>query len=378
MTDRMAGRRPDIAVVGAGIVGSACAMELARRGRSVVLVEAVDVASDTSCRAMGHVGVYDDSPGQIAITRYARGLWDEIAPELPPEVEFARRGALWVAPNEDDMAEVERKSETYARANVDARVVDGRTLAEMEPNLRPGLPGALFVPGDIVLDATGATRFFARRAESFGAELRLKARVRSIREGGVTLTDGGEVRADGVVVAAGWQVNKLLPHVPVRPRKGHIILTAPRPGYVRHQVSEVGYVRGAATRTNESITFAFQPRANGQYMIGATRQYVGESADVESRIIDGLLARARLFLPDIDTLAIERTWTGFRPAGPDSLPFIGPLPGRNRTWIAGAHEGIGITTSIATGRMIADLVEGRTPEIPVEPYRPDRAIPVAS
>jgi glycine/D-amino acid oxidase-like deaminating enzyme len=367
--------RRDVIVVGAGIVGCACAAEIARSGRSVILAEAVDVASDTSCRAMGHVGVYDDNSAQIVLTRYARRLWEEIAPELPPEVEFVRRGALWVAPTEEEMAEVEAKERVYRDARVEARVVDTRTLHEMEPNLNPDLPGALFVPGDIVVDATESTRFLARRAQSFGAEIRVGTRVRTVAPDGVVLEDGSEWRAETVVVAAGWQVAKLLPQVPVRPRKGHIALTEPRPGFVRHQVSEVGYVRGADAANPEVITFSFQPRTSGRYLIGATRQYVGESAEVEPRIIEALLTRARRFLPDVDRLKIERTWTGFRPAGPDAVPLIGPLPGQPGTILAAAHEGIGITTALATGHLVADLVAGSPTEIPVEPYLPSRLSP---
>ena len=352
-------------------------MELAQRGRSVTVLEAVDVASDSSCRAMGHVGVYDDNPAQISLTRYARELWERISPELPPEVEFVRRGALWVAASDEEMAEVEAKERVYRSAGVEAHSVDRRTLHEMEPHLSPDLPGALFVPGDIVLDATEATRFLARRAVSAGATLRIGSRVRSIESDGVVLTDGTRWTAETVVVAAGWQVAKILPGIPVRPRKGHIALTEPRPGYVRHQVSEIGYVRGADAANPEVITFSFQPRSSGKYLLGATRQYVGEAAEVEPRILEALLVRARRFLPDVDRLKIERTWTGFRPAGPDAVPLIGPAPGLPRTIVAAAHEGIGITTALATGHLVADLIVGDVPAIPIQPFLPDRLRPGA-
>lgn len=364
--------RPDVLVVGAGIIGSACALELVRRNHAVLVLEAVDVASDTSCKAMGHLGVYDDSETQLALTKFARGLWEEIAPELSPGVEYVRRGALWVAATEEEMAEVEQKATTYARAGVEARVVDAATLHEMEPNLRRGLPGALHVPGDIVVDAAEATRFLARRAQELGAEIRTRTPVRTVFPDGVALKDGTKITAPRVVVATGWQVPNLIPSVPVRPRKGHIALTAPRPGFVRHQVSEVGYVRGAQPENDEVITFSFQPRTSGRYLIGATRQYVGSSTEVEPRVIDRLLARAREFLPEIDGIGIERTWAGLRPAGPDAVPVIGPVPGQPSVLLAAAHEGIGITTCLATGRLIGELIDGRPPSIPLEPYRPER------
>jgi D-hydroxyproline dehydrogenase subunit beta len=370
----MSSPRYDVAVVGAGIIGGACAAELARGGMSVLLVEAVDVASDTSCRAMGHVGVYDDSPAQLALTRFACQLWKEAAPELPREVEYVRRGALWLAQTPEDMEEVERKHEIYSTAGVETRVVDSPTLAGMEPNLRPDLPGALYVPSDVVLDAAEATRYLVRRAVADGAELRIRTKVRGLTEQGLQLADGTEVAAQRVVLATGWQAPRLLPRLPIRPRKGHIALTAPRPDYVRHQLSEVGYVRGAQPERTESITFSFQPRTNGKYLIGATRQYVGESTSVDPEIVRRLLSRASEFLPDASRLTIERTWAGLRPAGPDAVPILGPMPGRPNLLLAVAHEGIGITTSIATGRLISEMVDGRAPSIPIEPYLPDRLV----
>jgi glycine/D-amino acid oxidase-like deaminating enzyme len=125
------------------------------------------------------------------------------------------------------------------------------------------------------------------------------------------------------------------------------------------------------------ITFSFQPRSSGKYLLGATRQYVGEAAEVEPRILEALLVRARRFLPDVDRLKIERTWTGFRPAGPDAVPLIGPAPGLPRTIVAAAHEGIGITTALATGHLVADLIVGDVPAIPIQPFLPDRLRPGA-
>jgi glycine/D-amino acid oxidase-like deaminating enzyme len=365
-------RRFDVVVVGAGIIGGACAMELAGVGKSVLILEAVDVASDTSCRAMGHVGVYDDSPAQLTLTRFACQLWAELAPELPSEVEFVRRGALWVAREASEMEEVERKRAIYSAAGVDARVVDSGTLSEMEPNLTPGLPGALYVPGDVVLDAAEATRYLVRKAQALGAELRTRTAVTALGKDAVDLADGSSVRCERVVLATGWQAPRLLPSLPIRPRKGHIALTVPRPGFVRHQLSEVGYVRGAQPENTESITFSFQPRTNGRYLIGATRQYVGDWTEVDPLVIERLLARAKEFLPTLDQIEIERTWAGLRPAGPDAVPIIGPVPGNPRLVLAAAHEGIGITTSIATGRLVAEIVDGRPPSIPLGPYLPER------
>lgn len=344
-------------------------MELARAGRSVVLLEATGIASDTSCRAMGHVGVYDDSPAQLALSKYGVDCWNELAPDLPPEVEYVRRGALWIAAEEEEMAEAEAKLRRYRASGVEAHLVDARELGEMEPNLRRGLPGALHVPGDIVLDAAEATRYLALAAQKLGAKVRVPARVRELTEAGPVLSNGERVAAEHTVLATGWQAPTLRPGLPIRPRKGHIALMAPRPGFAHHQLSEISYVHGARPEANDVISFSLQPRTSGRYLLGATRQYVGTGTEVDPRVIEKLLARARRFMPDIDQLSIERTWAGLRPAGLGTVPIIGRDPERPGLVLAVAHEGIGITTSVATGRIVTDLITGRGPSVPVEPFQ---------
>ncbi|HXW67905.1 MAG TPA: FAD-dependent oxidoreductase [Thermoplasmata archaeon] len=368
----MASPRYDVAVVGAGIVGGACAREIARAGRSVVLLEAGEPGRETSCRAMGHVGVYDDNPAQLALTRLALELWAKEAPRLPPEVEYVRRGSLWIATSEEEMAEVAAKEARFRAHGVEAESIDGARLHELEPNLRADLPGACWVAGDVVLDAAEATHYLLREAVSAGAELRGGAHVRSLGPEGVVLDDGTRVASDRIVLAAGWQAPRLMPQLPIRPRKGHIALIAPRPGFVRHQLSEIGYVRDTEASRDDVISFSFQPRTSGRYLLGATRQYVGESLEVDPRVIERLLARAREFLPEFDRLTVERTWAGLRPAGPDSIPILGRVPARPWLFLAAAHEGIGITTSIATGRIVADLIDGRLPPLDPRPFLPDR------
>jgi glycine/D-amino acid oxidase-like deaminating enzyme len=80
-------------------------------------------------------------------------------------------------------------------------------------------------------------------------------------------------------------------------------------------------------------------------------------------------------LPDLDRLTALRAWTGFRPATPDKLPYIGPFTGNRKIWLATGHEGLGITTSLGTGRLLADLILNRPAEIPSAPYSPARALP---
>ncbi len=363
----------DTIVVGAGIIGCATARELARTGRRVGVVEAGgSVAADTSCRAMGHLGIYDESEAQLALSVLARTCWDEMAERLPPSVEYVRRGSLWVASTVEEYEEADRRLERLRRHGIEAELLDRSALYRVEPHVAPGLAGGLRVPGDAVIDTTGATEFLAEEARRAGAEIRTGAPVSRLEPEAVVLADGSVVRASRIVVAAGWQSPRLIPELPVRPRKGHIARTVPRPGWIRHNLSEIGYMAETRPTAGDSISMVVQPRANGQYLLGATRQYAGSSLDVDPAVIENLLRVIHRFVPGFSDLAIEKTWTGLRPAGPDSVPILGPWPACPSWIIATGHEGIGITTSLATARLVREMLDGSPPSIPLEPYSPRR------
>ncbi len=132
----------DILIVGAGIIGAAAARELARAGMRVGIVEANFAGGGITAAGMGHVVVMDDSPAQLALTAYSRSLWLEDAPHFPAGVEYESRGTIWVAADDEEMAQVYAKKKTYAEAGVAAQVMDARALAQAEPNLRSGVAGA--------------------------------------------------------------------------------------------------------------------------------------------------------------------------------------------------------------------------------------------
>ena len=119
----------DVVIAGAGIVGAACAAEFAAAGLRVAVVEPSAVGGGATAAGMGHVVVMDDSEAQFALTRHSQQLWDELVPALPPDVQFYRCGTLWVAADDEEMAEVRRKEAYYSARSVPVEVLDSRELA---------------------------------------------------------------------------------------------------------------------------------------------------------------------------------------------------------------------------------------------------------
>jgi len=359
-------------IVGAGIVGAACADQLARRGMRVAIVDREILGAGATAAGMGHIVVMDDSEAQFSLTRYSQILWQELGSELPEDVEYEQCGTIWIAADDEEMAEVWRKREYYNKRGVPTEVLDTQTLQRLEPNLGPMAAG-LLVPEDAVLYPPCAARFLSERAQAHGARLLLGDSVAQVGQGRVHLTNGLQLAAEFIVNAAGDCAPDLMPGLEIRKRKGHLVITDRYPGFIRHQLVELGYLKSSHSVTSDSVAFNVQPRRSGQVLIGSSRQYGAEHKEIDNESLMRMLKRAQEYIPCLMQLSAVRTWTGFRAATPDKLPLIGPWPADKTLFLAAGHEGLGITTSLGTAKLLADHITGAKPEIPIEPYLPSRA-----
>jgi glycine/D-amino acid oxidase-like deaminating enzyme len=255
-------------------------------------------------------------------------------------------------------------------------VLDPRALRQLEPNLREGLAGGLLVAEDIVVNPPCAARFLMERAQKHGAEIRMGTSVVQMGQGRVRLSNGAEIEGGIIVNAAGAWAPELTSGVAIKKRKGHLVITERNPdsAFLRHQLVELGYLKSAHSVAGDSVAFNVQPRRSGQILIGSSRQYGAEHRDVDQEILARMLARAREYMPGLGAISTVRAWTGFRAATPDKLPLIGPWPGDPSIFLATGHEGLGITTSLGTARILVDPITGTKSEIPIEPYWPSRAV----
>jgi len=372
----MSAETHDVVIVGAGIVGAACAHECAQFGMRVAIIDQNAIGGGATAAGMGHIVVMDDSDAQFALTRYSQMLWQELRPELPKDVEYEQCGTIWVAADEMEMAEVRRKCRYYSERGVSLEVLNPSDLEGLEPNLRKGMAGGLLVSDDAVLYPPCAARFLIDRAQNKGAKLFSAATVTRIGKGEAQLVNGTRFSAARIVNAAGTWAPALTPGIAVKKRKGHLVITDRYPGFVRHQLVELGYLKSAHSISADSVAFNVQPRQTGQLLIGSSRQYGAEHKEVDSDVLGRMLDRAHQYLPTLGQISAIRVWTGFRAATPDKLPLIGPWPDDSTIYLATGHEGLGITTSLATARLLVDQITGRTTPIPFEPYLPARsAIP---
>ncbi|WP_206956466.1 NAD(P)/FAD-dependent oxidoreductase [Trinickia acidisoli] len=370
----------DAVVIGAGIVGAACAAELAAQGMTVEVLDTAGIGGGATAAGMGHIVVMNDSPAELALSRYSRELWLALAPSLRSADAFSRCGTLWVAADAEEWAAACALRHALAGANVDAELLDAATLRECEPALAVPMAGALLVPDDAIVYAPRTAQWLLEH--SLGARnirVRSGCEVTKLASGEARLANGEVVHGGLIVVANGLFAQRLVPWLPIVPKKGHLLITDRYPDYLHHQVLELGYIKSAHQTQGASVAFNAQPRPTGQVLLGSSRQFDTIDPAVEWPVLARMIERAARYLPAFSSLNAIRAWTGFRAATPDGLPIIGPagdaLPG---VWVAAGHEGLGVTTSLATAKLLAAQIAGTRAAIDAAPYRVDRFAAEAS
>ncbi|MFF0629560.1 NAD(P)/FAD-dependent oxidoreductase [Streptomyces sp. NPDC004296] len=373
---------PDLLVIGAGVVGAACAYYAARCGLSVTVLDRGPVAGGTTGGGEGNLLVSDKEPGpELELALYSARLWRELAEVLPARIEYEPKGGLVVASGEEGLAALRDFAARQATAGVTAEAVPAERLRDLEPHLAPGLAGGVHYPQDAqVQPALAAAQLL--RAGGDRVRLRLGEEVTGLLSGargevrGVR-TPSGDLHAPYVVNAAGTWGGELARlagvRLPVRPRRGFVLVTEPLPRVVRRKVYAADYVADVASDSAALQTSAVvEGTPAGPVLIGASRERVGFDRSLSVEALGRLAAQAVRLFPVLATVRALRTYAGFRPYLPDHLPAIGPDPRRPGLLHACGHEGAGIGLAPATGRIIAECLTGGELPLDITAFRPER------
>jgi glycine oxidase len=345
----------DVAVVGGGIVGLACAWRVAQRGMSVVVLERDRLGAGASQVAAGMLAPVTEADfGEDALLELnlaGAERWPAFAAELGQasgiDCGFRESGALAVAADRDDAEELQRLAALHRSLGLRSRWIQPREARALEPALSPRVRGAIDVPTDSQADPAATVRALEHACRSAGVELREQVEVGALRE----------VNAAMVVVAAGaWSGDLADTAPPVRPLKGQIAsLRAANPALAP----------GRIVRTPRCYMLS---RDDGRVVLGATMEEQGFDTTTTADGVFRLLEAAREVLPDVGELEWTGVRAGLRPATPDNLPVIGA--GRDGiVWATGHHRN-GVLLAPLTGELVADLLEGHgDPPASVSPAR---------
>ncbi|MEO5688403.1 MAG: FAD-dependent oxidoreductase [Burkholderiaceae bacterium] len=365
----------DVAIVGGGIVGCACARAASRAGLRVAVFEGQRIGAGATAAGMGHLVTIDDDPAELALAQLSMRLWREWSGWHA--IERCTTGTLWLAETVAQRAAAQAKLARLQAAGLWAEWLEPDAMHAAEPRLARDLAGALRVTGDEVAYGPEMAARMAADVRAAGGRIMEMAPVAALRDDGLLLADGTRIVAGHVLLAAGCDSGRLWPRespLRLRARKGQLAITDRYPGYIRHALVELGYIDAAHGDADESVAFNAQPRVSGQVLLGSSRSYRDTSPDIDAALLARMVRRAQRFLPDVATLQMLRCWVGFRPATPDGRPIIGRIPGspRGNQWVATGHEGLGLTTATGTASVWLDLLLGRVPAIDPAPYAPER------
>lgn len=409
-----------VVVVGGGVIGAACAYYLRQRGRPVTLIDqgrfgsgcshgncgficpshVLPLAAPGALRAALKTLFARNSPLKIrwrpdpalwgwfwqfarkcnqrdmlsaghaiqALLVSSRALYGELLQTTLSDIEWEAQGLVFVFRTQaamDHYAETDHLLRT--EFNLGATRYDGPALCELEPALKPGCAGGWHYATDGHLRPDKLMLAWRRALEAQGVEIRESCELRDliVEQHRVrrVVTSDGEIAADHVVVATGawtpWLRRTLRCRLPIQPGKGYS-LTMPRP---------VSCPR--LPMIFEEHRVAITPFPSG-YRIGSTMEFAGYDTSLNPDRLRLLRESAAIYLREPTAEPVLESWYGWRPMTPDSLPYIGPLPGIENLLIAAGHGMLGVSMSPATGRLVAELVSGGTPHVDPGPYAVER------
>jgi glycine oxidase len=359
-----------ILVIGGGIIGAACAWELAQAGADVTLFERTTPGAEASGASagilspLGSGGPYEAMalaswriyPKTVAALHEATGI----------DVEHVTRGSIYPLATTARIRQAERTTKHPAAAEMGIEAWDADELRSHEPALGPSIGAAMFVRGEQWINGERLTLAFAQAAKQAGAVLRLGERVTRIlvedgRARGVVVDDQ-RIAADAVLLAAGAWTGELATTfgacLPVEPKRGQMLALSHVPPVVQHLIH------------GDDVYLV--PRPSGELLIGATVERVGFDRAVTADGIRTLLSAATRLVPALGALPMARTWCGFRPWAPDSLPIMGRWPDVAGLFVATAHFRNGIMMAPITATLMAEAILDGAPSMDLTPFSPDR------
>ena len=367
--------RPDVIIVGGGIIGCAIAYFLAKSGVRPLVLERGDIGGEASAGAAGMLTAQTHTDAQdplFELKLASRNLYPSLVAELQEradiDVEYRSIGHLAPVLTAGEVAEVRRRIAWQQARGLAARWLDAGESRALEPGLTPAVLGAGWFPDDHHVNNTAMTQALAAATRRLGGEVRGGSPVLDLvreadRVTGVVTRDGSSTAGTVVLCAGAWTQAFEAPAgtpLPIVPAKGHIAVARLQPPALHRVAYGDVYVI---------------PRASGEHIIGSTVEFVGFDKQVSVEAIEGLLARATALVPTLRDAELAASWACLRPAAADGLPVLGAVPKRAGLVVATGHYRNGILLAPITGKLVAELVITGKTSMPLDPFRPDRPFP---
>ncbi|KAL8139059.1 hypothetical protein V2J09_005060 [Rumex salicifolius] len=394
----------DVVVVGAGIIGLSIARQfLLNSDLSVAVVDASLPCSGATGAGQGYIWMAHKIPGSETWNMAVRSqqLWQQLAKSMQDqgvdpldELGWKKTGSLLVGQSSKEAVVLKKRVDELCSAGVNAEYLTGHDLLHKEPELAIGSDGcAAFLPDDAQLDANRTSAFIQKGNRSFASQGRyaefyhdpaecfiISSQAKRTVEG-VKTKNNTIYTKKALVVAAGCWTGSLMHdligstdvvNVPVQPRKGCLLAVENFHALkLNHGLMEAGYIdhvsfssapKMANRHQDLSISMTATIDANGNLLLGSSRQFAGFNTELDMEVVSAIWARAEEFFPKLRQFSLEdlsdnrKIRIGLRPYMPDGKPVISRIPRMPNVYLAAGHEGSGLSLALGTAEMIVDMV----------------------
>ena len=388
----MSKRQTEVAVIGAGVIGSAVAYYAAKAGFQVALIDAGDSAQFTSSRCDGNVLVSDKMPGyDTSLTARSQELLDELSDELDYDFQWERRGSMLVMENEQEMEMGQKLCEDFkANGITGVHMMDPNELAQREPYLARDLAGGMWFDGDGCLYPMGLCYGLAEGLKKYRGELLLHQPVTMVKKSGkgfVLSTPDYEIWTERVVNCAGIQSARVGAmsgiEIPVKPRQGQILVSEPTVQLAKQKVMEFGYMMAkfqssdyvrpvTSLMEKYGVALVYEPTGGNNFLLGSSRYFTDmDDVKVDIEVMKAIALRGIRFFPAMADVKVIRSYAGISAYTPDHMPIISDTV-VDGYYVATGHEGDGVGLSAITGVLMTQLLSGEVTEFDMEPLRLSR------
>ncbi|MGL6200804.1 MAG: NAD(P)/FAD-dependent oxidoreductase [Lachnospiraceae bacterium] len=377
----------DIVVVGAGAIGTSVAYHLTKKGFQVALIDRGDIAHGTSSHCDAVALICDKKPGLDTEMGYASILrFKQLTEELSYDFDFAQRGSLYVCETDQESEIAADYVKQQQADGYDMRMVDNKEMQDIEPYLAKDLVSGIWTEPDSSMNPYKLCYAFVEEAKKHGLKVFTHTSVTGIKrdeKGAVTAveTDRGDFITNKVVNCCGpWApvLGKMVGiEIPIKPRKGVILISEKSFKVVNQKTHEFGYMlskfEDIVYKRNVSelvekhnVAFAIEPTESNNMLIGGHRAFKGFDIGAEIEVIRAIAERAIRFYPILKEMNCIRAYAGCRPYVEDHLPIVSEVEEVPGYYIAAGHEGDGISLSPITGKMMSQIISGEKPEFNID------------
>lgn len=374
-----------VIIIGGGIIGTATAYYLAKKGAEVSLFDRKDIASGTSSSCDQAVLLQTKKPGPLLeLAMKSAKLYENLEAELNRDIEYKKGGGMILFETEAHEAMMSDLVAKQQAVGLDVKIISAEEVHKRQTGLGNHIIGSTWSEQDAKVNSLKTTFAFADAAKEFGAEIYTEETVEQLLIENDQIigikTNESVYQSDSVVLAAGVWSPKLLERysisLPVKPRRGQILVTEKLPPTIHSNLLSASYIAAKSGANNQVKTKAQQlgvglvmgQTRSGNILIGGSREFAGYNTETSEEVISEIAKATISVFPDFRKIKIIRAFSGMRPYMPDSLPIMGPVEKVSGLYLNVGHEGDGIALAPISGKIMAEIILGEELSANIDPF----------